>query len=86
MENKSGYTSNTAPCDHGGEKKGKGEIRRVRKGTHEHNTRSRANHVTTFENIPKIFKMDMIDTAKTHIVSDYISHTDPKNILSRCNH
>ena len=48
------------------------------KGTHEYNTRSRVNHVSTFKNTPKMFKMDMIDTSKTHIGSDYISNTDPK--------
>ena len=25
-----------------------------------------------------MFKNDMIDTSTTHIVSDYIAHTDPK--------
>ena len=49
--------------------------------THKYNTRSitkRVNHVTTFKNTPKMFKMDMIDTAKTRIGSDCIAHTDPQ--------
>ena len=67
-------------------KQGKIDIIRAIKGTHKYNTRSRVNHVTTFKNTPKIFKMDMTDTAKTHIGSDYISHIDPKKIQSQCNH
>ena len=50
----------------------------VRKGTHNYNTSSRVNHVTTFKNTPKIFQMDMTDTAKTYIGSYYIAHTYPK--------
>ena len=50
----------------------------ARKGTHKYNTSSIVNHVTTFKNIPKNFKMDTTDTSKTNIGSDYISRTDPK--------
>ena len=35
---------------------GKIEIIRARKCTHTYNTRSKVNHVTTFKNIPKMFK------------------------------
>ena len=51
-------------------KTGKSDIRRAKKGTHKYNTRSGVNHVTTVKNPPKTFKMDVTDTAKTHIVSD----------------
>ena len=50
----------------------------ARKGTHKYYTRSRVNHITTFKNIPKMFKMDTPYTSKIHIGSDYISHTDPQ--------
>ena len=56
------------------------DIRRARIGTHKYNTKSRVNHVTTFKNSPKIFKIDVTDTSKSHIGSDYISHTDPKKM------
>ena len=38
----------------------------------------RVNHVTTLKNSSKMFKMDVTDTEKSHIGSDYIAHTDPK--------
>ena len=60
------------------EKQGKSDIRRARKGTHKYNTRLRVNHVTTFNNTPKMFKMDTADTSKTHIGSYYIAHTESK--------
>ena len=34
--------------------------------------------MTTSKNTPKMFKIDMKNTAKTHIGSDYISHIDPQ--------
>ena len=34
--------------------------------------------MTTFKNTPKMFKMDMTDTATTHIGSDYTAKIDPK--------
>ena len=58
------------------EKHGKSDIRMARKGTHKYNTRSRVNHVTTFNHIPKMFKMYTTDTSKTHIGLDNIDHTD----------
>ena len=48
-----------------------------RKGKKKYNTRYRFNHMTTFNNTPKMFKMDMTDTSKTHIGSYQIAHTDP---------
>ena len=69
------------------EKQEKSDIRRARKGTHKYNTISRVNHVTTFKNTPQKFKMDMTDTATTHIGSDYIlSHIPQKYIQSLWNH
>ena len=54
----------------------------ARKGTHNYNTRSRVNHVTTFNHIPKMFKMYTTDTSKTHIGLDNIDHTDlPKRTI-----
>ena len=53
----------------------------TRTGTHKYNTRSstkRVKHVTTFKNTPNVFKMDAIDTFKTHIGTDYIARIDPK--------
>ena len=47
-----------------------------------YNTRSKVNHVTAFKNTPQMFKKYMTDTSKTHIVSDYIDHTYPKNITT----
>ena len=38
------------------------DMRMARKVTHQYNTRSRVNHVTTFKNTPKMFKMDTADT------------------------
>ena len=55
------------------EKHGKSDIRMARKGTHKYNTRSRVNHVTTFKNTPKTFKMDTTGTSKTYIGTDYIA-------------
>ena len=78
LKNKSGYTSTTSPCDTWGEKQAKIDIKRARKGTHKYNTRSRVNHVTTFKNSPKMFEMDVTVTENSHIVSEYISHTDSK--------
>ena len=49
------------------EKHEKSGIKRARKGTHKYNTRSRVNYVTTFKNLPKMFKMDVTDTEKPHI-------------------
>ena len=69
-ENKKGYTSTTSPYDPLGVKTRKSDIRRARKVTHKYNNRSRVNHVTTFKNSPKMFKMNVIDTAKSHIGSD----------------
>ena len=60
------------------EKQRESDIRMAIKGTHKYNTRSIFNHVTTFMNTSKMFKMDMTDTSKTHIGSDYIDHTDPQ--------
>ena len=55
----------------------------ARKGAHKYNIRSRVNHVTTFKNTPKVFKMDTPDTSKIHIGSDYIDHKDPqKDIIT----
>ena len=45
-------------------------LRRARTGTHKYNTRSKLNHVTTFNNTPQMFKKDMTDTSTTHIGSD----------------
>ena len=42
----------------------------ARKGKHKYNTRSRVNHVKTFKNKPKMFKIDTTDTSKTHIGTD----------------
>ena len=67
-------------------KKEKSDIRMARKGTHKYNTRSRVNHVKTFKNTPKMFKMDTTDTSKTHIGTDYIVSTDSKKIQSQWNH
>ena len=50
----------------------------ARKITYKYNTRSTVNHVTTFNNTPKMFKMDTKDTSKTHIGFDYIDHKDTK--------
>ena len=52
------------------EKQGKSDIRMARKGIHKYNTRSRVNHVKTFKNTPKMFKMDTKDISKTHIGTD----------------
>ena len=49
---------------------GKSHIIRTRKYTHNYNTRSRVNHVTTFKNTPQMFKNDLTDTSTTHIGSD----------------
>ena len=62
----------SVPIPHGipeEEKQGKIDIRRARKVTHKHNTRSRVNHVTTFNNSPKTFKMDTYSVKK---------HTSPR--------
>ena len=56
----------------------KSDIGMARKVTQKYNTRSRVNHVTTFKNTPKMFKMYTEDTSKTHIGTYYISQTDPK--------
>ena len=63
---------------HKEKKQEKSDIRRERKVTHKYNTISRVKHVTTFKNSPKMFKMDVTDTEKAHIGSDYIAHTDPQ--------
>ena len=60
------------------EKQKKSEIIMARKGAHKYNIRSRVNHVTTFKNTPKVFKMDTTDSSKTHIGLEYIAHIDSK--------
>ena len=61
------------------------DIRRTRKSTHKYNTRSKVNHVTTFNNTPQMFKKNITYIATTHIGLYYISKTDPKNIQSQWN-
>ena len=57
---------------------GESDIIGAIKGKYNYNSRSRVNHVKTFKNTPKMFKIDMADTEKKQIGSEYISHTDPK--------
>ena len=52
------------------QKQEKIDIRKARKGTHKYNIKFRVNHVITFKNSPKMFKMDVTDIAKEHIGSD----------------
>ena len=56
-------------------KQGKIDTIRARRGTHKYNNRSRVKHVKKFNNSPKIY---VTDTAKVHIGSYYIDHTDSK--------
>ena len=59
----------------------KSDIRVGKNTTHKYNTISstkRVNHVTTFKNAPKMFKMDTTEKIKTHIGTDYFSRIDPK--------
>ena len=50
-----------------GKQQEKSDTIRGRKGTYNYNTRSRVNHMTTFNNTPQMFKKDMTDTSKMHI-------------------
>ena len=61
-----------------GKQQGKSDIIRVRTVTHNYNTRSRVNHVTTFNNTPQLLKNDMTNRSTTHVVLDYIAHTYTK--------
>ena len=48
--------------------------------THKYNSRSRtkrANHVKTFRNTPKMFKMEATKIIKTHIGTDYFASIKP---------
>ena len=52
-----------------------------RTGTHKYNTRSstkRVNHVTTFKNVPNIFKMGVAGKIKINIDTYYLVHVDLK--------
>ena len=61
-----------------GKQQGKSDIRRARKGTQNYNTRSSANHVTTFQNTPKMFNKNMTNRSTTQIGSDYIAYANPR--------